>query len=316
MEPSRMIFHHIGKPISLESIKDNKDVKYSPLFDMYSLNTQNGLSLPIEWHAFGTNSSLDRRIQTEPHIAFKVKDIAAALIGQEIVMPLYEPFSGYRCAIIQVNGVLIELIETSLSEEKIWHDEETLKNGVLYGGEEQNFRLESERLRFRKITAKDFHLLRGLLRDPDVMYAWEHTFSDEQVHEWIQKQLAYYVQDGVGHFAVHEKNTGAFVGQMGLHRFVLDNLQGFEVCYMLSPHHWKKGYAIEGVRRLEAYAYEELGQRTLYAQVKTNNKASIVVAEKSGFIKQLKFTKYYNAKTMDHFLYGKTLTDMSRGRGY
>lgn len=136
MEPSKIIFHHIGKPVSLESIKDNKDVKYSPLFDMYSLNMQNAVSLPIEWRAFENNSSLDRRIQTEPHIAFKVNDIAAALIGQEIVMPLYEPFVGYRCAMVQVNGVLIELIETSLPEENIWRDEETLKNGVLYGGGE------------------------------------------------------------------------------------------------------------------------------------------------------------------------------------
>lgn len=135
MEPSQIIFHHIGKPVSLEIIRDNKDAKYSPLFDMYSLNMQNAVSLPIEWHAFGKSSSLDWRIQTESHIAFKVNDITAALIGQEIVMPLYEPFVGYRCAMIQVNGVLIELIETLLPEEKIWHDEETLKNGVLYGGE-------------------------------------------------------------------------------------------------------------------------------------------------------------------------------------
>lgn len=55
-------------------------------------------------------------------------------------MPLYKPFAGYRCAMIQVNGVLIEPIETSLPEEKIWHDEETLKNGVLYVAERAEFR--------------------------------------------------------------------------------------------------------------------------------------------------------------------------------
>lgn len=307
MDFSKMIFHHIGKPVSLASIKDDKDVKYSSLFDMYSLNVKNDVSLPIEWHAFGNNSSLDSRIQTEPHIAFKVNDIVAALKGQEIVMPLYEPFAGYRCAMIQVNGVLIEVIETSLPEEKIWHDEETLKNGVLYGGKER-FVLESERLQFRRIMPEDFELLKGLLGNPAVMYAWEHTFSDGQVRDWIQKQLTYYAQDGVGYFAVYEKGTGAFIGQMGLHRFVLDNLQGFEVCYMLSPYHWKKGYALEGVRRLEAYACEELRLGTLYAQVKTNNQASVVVVEKAGFIKQLRFTKYYNGKTMEHFLYAKTLT--------
>ena len=120
MDISKMIYHHIGKPASLESIKDNKDVKYSPLFDMYSLNMKNDLSLPIEWYAFGNKSSLDSRIQTEPHFAFKVNGIVAVLNGQEIVMPLYEAFRRLLLAMIQLNGVLIEVIETSLPEEKIW----------------------------------------------------------------------------------------------------------------------------------------------------------------------------------------------------
>lgn len=137
-DQTELLFHHIGKPVPLESIRNHKDVKYSPspLFDMYSLDRTNEFSLAIEWHAFGENSPLDMRIQTEPHIAFKVNDIASALKEKEIVMPLYEPFAGYRCAMVQINGTLIELIETSLPEEKIWYDEATLKNGVLYGGQE------------------------------------------------------------------------------------------------------------------------------------------------------------------------------------
>lgn len=42
---------------------------------------------------------------------------------------------GYRCAMILVNDVLIELVETSLSEEQIWNDDETLNNGILYKNE-------------------------------------------------------------------------------------------------------------------------------------------------------------------------------------
>ncbi|MDR0617255.1 MAG: hypothetical protein LBG23_00500 [Endomicrobium sp.] len=48
-------------------------------------------------------------------------------------MPLYEPLKGYRCAMILVNDVLIELGETSLSEKQIWN--ETLNNGILYKNE-------------------------------------------------------------------------------------------------------------------------------------------------------------------------------------
>lgn len=106
----------------LESIKDNKDTKYSPLFDMYSLDMKNDLSIPVELHAFGKNSPLDVRIQKESHVAFKINNIETALRGKEIVMPLYQPFAGYRCAMIIINKQLIELIETSLSEKEIWGD--------------------------------------------------------------------------------------------------------------------------------------------------------------------------------------------------
>ena len=127
----QMTFHHIGKPVPLEKIKENKDTKYSPIFDMYSLDMKNDLSIPIEPHAFGENSSLDARIQKETHIAFKVNDIEAALQGKEIVMSLYQPFAGYRCARVIVNRQLIELIETTLSESEIWGDG-IFKDSILY----------------------------------------------------------------------------------------------------------------------------------------------------------------------------------------
>ncbi|VDG24303.1 hypothetical protein MUDAN_MDHGFNIF_01985 [Lactiplantibacillus mudanjiangensis] len=34
----QMSFHHIGHPVALDQIKDNPETKYSPLFDMYSLD--------------------------------------------------------------------------------------------------------------------------------------------------------------------------------------------------------------------------------------------------------------------------------------
>ncbi|BCC14558.1 TPA: hypothetical protein ACLBZV_003313 [Bacillus cereus] len=112
-------------------IQGNKNTKYSPLFDMYSLDMENHLSIPIELHAFGPNSSLDNRIQKETHIAFKTNDIEYALRGKEIIMPLYQPFANYRCAMVIINGQLIELIETSLSEQEIW-GEGIFKDSILY----------------------------------------------------------------------------------------------------------------------------------------------------------------------------------------
>lgn len=126
-----MKFHHIGRPVPLAQIKDNPDTKYSPLWDMYSLDVANDLTLPIELHAFGPKCKLDKRIQTTPHVAFTVDDIRAALQNQDIIMPLYKPFAGYECAMILVSGQPIELIQTTLSEKEIWGDG-IFRDSILY----------------------------------------------------------------------------------------------------------------------------------------------------------------------------------------
>lgn len=167
--------------------------------------------------------------------------------------------------------------------------------------------LESTALRFEKIAEEHFAPLKELLTDPAVMYAWGHTFSDEQVHKWMATQCDYYRADGVGYFAVFEKSTDHFAGQMGLHRFTLGDISGFEVCYMLSPRFWHRGYALEGVGALERYAKEALGVQVLYAQVKHDNLPSAAVAERSGFEKRATFVKHYNGEDMEHVLYMKTL---------
>ncbi|MGI5857046.1 MAG: GNAT family N-acetyltransferase [Candidatus Merdivicinus sp.] len=41
-------------------------------------------------------------------------------------------------------------------------------------------KLETERLFLREMTSEDFQGLCGILQDPEVMYAYEHAFSDEE----------------------------------------------------------------------------------------------------------------------------------------
>ena len=128
---SNLKFHHIGRPVPLAQIKDNPATKYSPLWDMYSLDEANPLTIPVELHAFGPKCTLDAHIQTEPHVAFTTDDIESALKNETIIMPLYQPFAGYQCAMILVNGQPIELIETTLSESEIWGDG-IFKDSILY----------------------------------------------------------------------------------------------------------------------------------------------------------------------------------------
>lgn len=48
----------------------------------------------------------------------------------------------------------------------------------------------------------DINALRDILQDKEVMYAYEHGFSDEEVMQWYEKQQDRYKNDGVGLLAV------------------------------------------------------------------------------------------------------------------
>ena len=133
MDFKKLIFHHIG--ISVDKSMLTEKATYSSLFKMYTETQKNTLGIKIQHHAFDEGSTLHEYIRNMPHVAFKVENIEKVIQGETIIMPLYEPFKGYKCAMILLNGMPIEIIETSLPEEKIWNDPDTLKNGILYGND-------------------------------------------------------------------------------------------------------------------------------------------------------------------------------------
>ena len=67
--------------------------------------------------------------------------------------------------------------------------------------------LETDRLILREMTENDFDALCNILQDAEVMYAYEHAFSDEEVHDWLDRQLNRYKQYGFGLWAVILKET-------------------------------------------------------------------------------------------------------------
>lgn len=73
----------------------------------------------IMYHRFPENHGLPELLTKVPHIAFQVDDIEKEIEGKKVILPLYSPLEGYRVAIIEEEGVPIELIETKLSDEEI-----------------------------------------------------------------------------------------------------------------------------------------------------------------------------------------------------
>ena len=52
--------------------------------------------------------------------------------------------------------------------------------------------LETKRLLLRELEPEDRKDLAEILQDPQVMYAYEHEFTDDDVQAWLDRQLERY----------------------------------------------------------------------------------------------------------------------------
>jgi RimJ/RimL family protein N-acetyltransferase len=164
--------------------------------------------------------------------------------------------------------------------------------------------LETDRLYLREFLDSDYKDLCGILQDKDVMYAYEHPFSDDEVKSWYNKLIAgHYEKHGFGLWAVIHKETNEFLGQCGL---TIQNLNGneyLEIGYLFKKKHWHKGYAAEAALASKKYAFEILNAEKVYSIIRDINIASQNVAKRIGMKKTDETMKHYYNMDMLHFIY-------------
>ena len=158
-------------------------------------------------------------------------------------------------------------------------------------------------INFRPITKNDFADLCSVLQDKNVMYAWEHAFSDEEVHKWIENCQKSYAENGFGYLYATESETGKFIGMMGLLLETVNGQNYIGLGYIRAPKYWKKGYATQGAAILLNRAFRELGAQLVIAEIRPENTASRRVAERLGMKCTGEFLKYYRGKQMPHLIY-------------
>lgn len=146
---------------------------------------------------------------------------------------------------------------------------------------------ETERLILREIVSGDENGFWELDSDPEVhRYLGNNPVTDiEQIRTVIQSVRQQYIDNGIGRWAMIEKETGAFIGWTGL-KFVTDrwnnHVNYVDVGYRLIRKYWGQGFATESVRPALKYGFEVLKLKEIYAITQLNNLASRHVLEKSG----------------------------------
>lgn len=163
--------------------------------------------------------------------------------------------------------------------------------------------LETERLYLREIKQSDFEALSRVLKDEKTMYAYEGAFNDDEVQEWLNRQLARYNKYGFGLWAVLLKETDEIIGQCGLTMQPWKGREVLEIGYLFEREYWHRGYAIEAAAACKKYAFAVLGAEEVCSIIRDTNLASQRVAVRNGMTIKDKSVKHYRGVDMPHFRY-------------
>lgn len=163
--------------------------------------------------------------------------------------------------------------------------------------------LQTERLILRKMDANDLPALKRILQDAEVMYAYEHAFSEEETHAWLDRQLERYQTYGFGLWAVVLKESGVMIGQCGVTMQTTPQGEVPEIGYLFEKAHWHKGYAYEAAHACKEYAFHELGFDEVFTIIRDNNIPSQNVAKRNGMTERGRFTRHYWGMDMPHILF-------------
>ena len=153
---------------------------------------------------------------------------------------------------------------------------------------EYNLLIETPRLIIRPLLVTDEKDMFEMDSDPEVhRYLGNHYYTDiRQSCENIAFVRQQYIDNGIGRWAMVEKDTANFVGWVGF-KLIKETINGhknfIDFGYRLLRRHWNKGFASEAGKASLIYGTSVLGYKEVYAMTDVENGASRCVLEKLGF---------------------------------
>lgn len=164
--------------------------------------------------------------------------------------------------------------------------------------------IQTERLILRAHTREDFPASSALWADAEVTrFIGGRPLSGEEVWARLLRYAGHWAWLGFGYWAMEEKASGAFVGEMGFadwKRDIEPSLRGIpELGWVLAARFRGRGLAREAVRAAMAWSDETLPGPTTCI-INPGNMASIRVAEKCGYKEALR-TTYHERETIVYY---------------
>lgn len=163
--------------------------------------------------------------------------------------------------------------------------------------------LETKRLYLREMNPSDFNSLCRILQDEKAMYAYEGAFSDQEVQEWLDRQIYRCQKWNFGLWAAILKETDKMIGQCGLTMQQWKDQEVLEIGYLFERSHWHQGYATEAAKACKQYAFEKLNASEVCSIIRDSNTASQNVTMRNGMVMKDQWIKHYKGVDMPHYRY-------------
>lgn len=99
-------FHHFGVPVSVEQ-ENETYIEGAKVF----ITDAESHPYRVEYLRFEKDSPMHADVISNPHAAFMVDDLAAALEGRNVIVEPFDATESLRVAFINDKGAIIELMQ-------------------------------------------------------------------------------------------------------------------------------------------------------------------------------------------------------------
>lgn len=176
--------------------------------------------------------------------------------------------------------------------------------------------LKTKRLYMREMERADWNALARILQDETTMYYYNGAFADDEVTQWMERQLRRYREydHAYGMWAVVLAGTREMIGQCGLTLQPWKDRQVLEIGYLFRREYWHQGLAIEAARSCKEYAFETLHAQAVHSIIRDTNIPSQKVAMRNGMTPVDQWVKHYRGVDMPHHLYRINKEEYEKGK--
>jgi RimJ/RimL family protein N-acetyltransferase len=148
----------------------------------------------------------------------------------------------------------------------------------------ESFMIETPRLLLRPWRDEDLKPFAILNQDKEVMEFMPSLLTLEESTVFAQKIAQHFERYGFGLFAVEVKDSGEFIGYVGLKtvEFQAHFTPAMEIGWRLARSAWGKGYATEAAKAVLAKAFDEWQINEIVSLTTVQNVRSRQVMERLG----------------------------------